>query len=76
MKLSPKEQDIKLNVLKLLQDQVCLYKDILIVAEHWVVVEGTALVHVDGETSLVIENQSTYIPVGVKHRLQILVKYP
>ena len=28
-------------------------------AEHWVVVEGTALVHIDGEKKLVIENQST-----------------
>ena len=45
-------------------------------AEHWVVVEGTALVHVNGETSLVIENQSTYIPVGVKHRLSNPGKIP
>ena len=45
-------------------------------AEHWVVVEGTALVHVNGETSLVIENQSTYIPVGVKHRLTNPGKIP
>ena len=34
-------------------------------AEHWVVVEGTALVHIDGKKELVVENQSTYIPVGV-----------
>ena len=45
-------------------------------AEHWVVVEGTALVHVNGETSLVIEIQSTYIPVGVKHRLTNPGKIP
>ena len=45
-------------------------------AEHWVVVEGTALVHVDGKKSLIIENQSTYIPVGVKHRLTNPGKIP
>ncbi len=38
-------------------------------AEHWVVVKGTALVERDGEKSLISENQSTYIPLGCKHRL-------
>ena len=38
-------------------------------AEHWVVVKGTALVERDGEKHLVGENQSTYIPLGCKHRL-------
>ena len=39
-------------------------------AEHWVVVSGTALV-VRGEEELTLtENQSTYIPLGVKHRLE------
>ena len=38
-------------------------------AEHWVVVKGTALVERDGETKLIGENQSTYIPLGCKHRL-------
>ena len=37
-------------------------------AEHWVVVEGTALVYIEGKKQLIHENQSTYIPVGVKHR--------
>ena len=45
-------------------------------AEHWVVVEGTALVHIDGEKKLVIENESTFIPVGVKHRLSNPGKIP
>ena len=45
-------------------------------AEHWVVVEGTALVHINGDKSLVLENQSTYIPVGVKHRLTNPGKIP
>mgnify|MGYP000721561965 FL=1 len=38
-------------------------------AEHWVVVRGTAEV-INGEQSLLLkEDQSTYIPVGAKHRL-------
>jgi len=39
-------------------------------AEHWIVVKGTALVTKDGETLLLTENQSTYIPLGVIHRLE------
>jgi mannose-1-phosphate guanylyltransferase/mannose-6-phosphate isomerase len=39
-------------------------------AEHWVVVSGKARV-TRGEDSLVLyENQSTYIPLGVVHRLE------
>ncbi len=38
-------------------------------AEHWVVVKGTAVVERDGVEELVGENQSTYIPLGAKHRL-------
>lgn len=38
-------------------------------AEHWVVVQGTALVEKDGQQELVGENQSTYIPLGSRHRL-------
>jgi len=38
-------------------------------AEHWVVVSGTAEV-TNGEKVIVLgENQSTYIPIGQKHRL-------
>ena len=33
-------------------------------AEHWVVVEGTAKVEVDGKETLIYENQTTYIPLG------------
>jgi mannose-1-phosphate guanylyltransferase/mannose-1-phosphate guanylyltransferase/mannose-6-phosphate isomerase len=38
-------------------------------AEHWVVVNGTAEVHVDGEQKLLGENESVYIPLGAVHRL-------
>jgi mannose-1-phosphate guanylyltransferase/mannose-6-phosphate isomerase len=39
-------------------------------AEHWVVVSGTARVTRDGEEILLGANQSTYIPLGTKHRLE------
>lgn len=39
-------------------------------AEHWIVVKGTALVTRGDEQLLLHENQSTYIPLGVKHRLE------
>ncbi len=38
--------------------------------EHWIVVQGTARVTLDDETFLVETNQSTYIPVGAKHRVE------
>jgi mannose-1-phosphate guanylyltransferase/mannose-6-phosphate isomerase len=39
-------------------------------AEHWVVVRGTARVTRGEETFLLRENESTFIPIGVKHRLE------
>lgn len=39
-------------------------------AEHWIVVSGTAQVTKGDEVFLVSENQSTYIPLGVTHRLK------
>ena len=39
-------------------------------AEHWVVVQGTARVTKGDEEVLLTENQSTYIPIGVTHRLE------
>ncbi|MBS3805600.1 MAG: mannose-1-phosphate guanylyltransferase/mannose-6-phosphate isomerase [Oleiphilaceae bacterium] len=38
-------------------------------AEHWVVVNGTAIVTRGEEEILLTEDQSTYIPLGVRHRL-------
>jgi len=38
-------------------------------AEHWIVVSGTALVNKGDEELLLSENESTYIPLGVTHRL-------
>jgi len=39
-------------------------------AEHWVVVRGTARVTIGGEVRMLHENESTYIPIGVRHRLE------
>ena len=39
-------------------------------AEHWVVVSGTALVTKGDDVILLSENESTYIPLGVVHRLE------
>ncbi|GAA4649085.1 mannose-1-phosphate guanyltransferase [Kistimonas scapharcae] len=39
-------------------------------AEHWIVVKGTALVTNGDQEILLTENQSTYIPIGVVHRLE------
>jgi len=45
-------------------------------AEHWIVVEGTARVTVDDEVKLITENQSVYIPLGSRHRLENPGKVP
>jgi mannose-1-phosphate guanylyltransferase/mannose-6-phosphate isomerase len=45
-------------------------------AEHWVVVCGTAEVTRDGETILVRENESVYLPLGCAHRLANPGKIP
>jgi len=39
-------------------------------AEHWIVVRGTAKVTCGEKVFLVAENESTYIPLGSKHRLE------
>ncbi|WP_417914780.1 mannose-1-phosphate guanylyltransferase/mannose-6-phosphate isomerase [Candidatus Electronema sp. JM] len=38
--------------------------------EHWIVVRGIAKVEKDGESFLLRENESAYIPLGVTHRLE------
>ena len=45
-------------------------------AEHWIVVKGTAQVTCDDKVFLLSENQSTYIPLGSKHRLENPGKQP
>lgn len=39
-------------------------------AEHWVVVQGTALVTIGAETRSVAANQSVYVPLETPHRLE------
>lgn len=45
-------------------------------SEHWIVVEGTAAVTIEDTETLLTEGQSTYIPLGSKHRLQNPGKVP
>jgi mannose-1-phosphate guanylyltransferase/mannose-6-phosphate isomerase len=45
-------------------------------AEHWIVVSGTARVTRGDEVVLLAENESTYIPIGTKHRLENPGKVP
>jgi mannose-1-phosphate guanylyltransferase / mannose-6-phosphate isomerase len=45
-------------------------------AEHWIVVSGTARITRGDEVFLLEENQSTYIPIGVKHRIDNPGKIP
>lgn len=39
-------------------------------AEHWIIVRGTAKITRGDEEFLLSENQSTFIPLGTKHRLE------
>ena len=39
-------------------------------AEHWIIVKGIARVTRDNDVFELFENQSTYIPIGAKHRLE------
>ncbi|MCF1708573.1 mannose-1-phosphate guanylyltransferase/mannose-6-phosphate isomerase [Tabrizicola sp. J26] len=45
-------------------------------SEHWIVVSGTARVTVNDEVKLLSENQSVYIPLGAKHRMENPGKVP
>jgi mannose-1-phosphate guanylyltransferase/mannose-6-phosphate isomerase len=45
-------------------------------AEHWIVVRGTARVTRGDESFLLTENESTYIPPGIRHRLENPGKLP
>ena len=45
-------------------------------AEHWIVVKGTALVTCGDQVFHLHENESTYIPIGEKHRLENPGKTP
>ena len=45
-------------------------------SEHWIVVSGTARVTIDSEIRLISENQSVYITLGAKHRMENPGKVP
>lgn len=39
-------------------------------AEHWVVVEGTPMIHIGGENMAVPVNESLFVPLNTPHRLE------
>ena len=43
-------------------------------SEHWIVLNGIANVQINDQKVVLLENQSTYIPQGIKHRLSNLEK--
>jgi len=45
-------------------------------AEHWIIVQGTAKVTCGDKEFIMSENESTYIPLGEKHRLENTGKIP
>lgn len=45
-------------------------------AEHWVIVSGTAKVTKGEEEFILSENESIYIPLGTKHRLENIGQIP
>jgi mannose-1-phosphate guanylyltransferase/mannose-6-phosphate isomerase len=45
-------------------------------AEHWIVVKGTAKVTIDDKVFDLSENQSCFIPLGSKHRLENMTREP
>lgn len=45
-------------------------------SEHWTVISGTGKITINDKESIFTENQSTYIPMGVKHKLENPGKIP
>ena len=39
-------------------------------SEHWIVVSGTAKVIFNGEVTLLMPKQSTYVPMNTRHRVE------
>ena len=39
-------------------------------SEHWVVVEGKATVILENKTKTISKNESIYVPIGSKHRIE------
>ncbi|GAB4345706.1 MAG: cupin domain-containing protein [Leptolyngbyaceae cyanobacterium] len=39
-------------------------------SEHWVVVSGTARVVCNGQETILLQKQSTYVPMGTPHRVE------
>lgn len=39
-------------------------------SEHWIVVSGTAKVICDGQETILMQKQSTYVPMNTAHRVE------
>ena len=39
-------------------------------SEHWVLIQGEALVTLDGQTKKLVANNYIYIPLGARHRIE------
>ncbi len=64
-----KEKDWQVKLIKVKSGEKLSLQKHKYRTEHWIVVKGTAKVEIDGEEKILYENQSTYIPLGAKHRL-------
>ncbi len=45
-------------------------------SEHWIVLKGIANIQIETKELIISENQSTFIPIGTKHRLSNLENHP
>jgi mannose-6-phosphate isomerase-like protein (cupin superfamily) len=45
-------------------------------SEHWIIVKGIATIRLNEDEFSLHENQSTYIPIGSKHRLSNNESFP
>ena len=45
-------------------------------SEHWIVLKGVANAQIDDKKIIIKENQSTFIPIGIKHRLSNFENHP
>ena len=45
-------------------------------SEHWIVLKGVASIQIEEQELIINKNQSTFIPIGTKHRLSNFENYP
>ena len=45
-------------------------------SEHWIVVQGTARVTINGKVKNIAQGESVYVPLGSKHRMENYGEFP